>query len=118
MTEVPTWRQWFDMIEAPIRKQSEAAVSSENFTKAMLFAQENFGPLDKKRREALTKMMHLSNVPALSDVTKLSRQIGTLTHKVDTLLLQIESMSEAIDELREKKAPSGEPLPIKSGVKR
>jgi hypothetical protein len=100
--ETPPWRQMFDSLEAPLRQASEGVAGSAEFSKMLMSATENWKSLNAKSREALAKLMHLSNIPAHSDLTKLSRQVGSLTGKVETLLLRTENLAEVLDEIRQE----------------
>lgn len=98
--DVPAWRQMFDLFEAPMRENLGALTNSAEFSAALMHATQNWQSLNKKTKDAMTKLMHLSNIPAHSDITKLSRQVGTLTCKVDTLAAQMENMAETLDAIR------------------
>ena len=101
MTEdQPIWRQMFDAMEKPLREPAEALINTEAFSRMLMFAGENWNSLNEATREGMAKLMHLSNVPAYTDLTRLSRQVGTLTGKVDTLSGRIEAMAETLEDVR------------------
>ena len=105
--ESPIWRQMFDAFEAPMREQAGAITNSAQFSEMLMHAAQNWQSLNDKTKEAMTTLMHLSNIPAHSDVTKLSRQVGTLTGKVETITARLEDMNELLEDIRAKVA--GEP---------
>lgn len=100
--EAPLWRQMFDAVEGPLGDQAAAIAKTGDFSSLLLFATQNWQTMNAKSRDALAGLMHLSNVPTHGDVTKLSRQIGSLTGKIETILARLEVLGETLDELRDE----------------
>lgn len=99
--DVPVWRQMFDAFEKPMREYGGAVTNSPDFSEMMMNLSQNWSSLNDKTKESIAKLMHFSNIPAHSDVTKLSRQVGVLTGKVETLAARLEEMGETLDEIRQ-----------------
>lgn len=98
--EVPVWRQMFDAFEKPMREYGSAVTNSPDFSEMMMNLSQNWSSLNEKTKESIAKLMHFSNLPAHSDLTKLSRQVGALTGKVETIAARLEEMGETLDEIR------------------
>jgi GNAT superfamily N-acetyltransferase len=116
----PVWRQFFDFVEKPLRARTEAMVGTEEFAQTLLTGMGAFNVLNEKSRDALAKVMHLYNLSAHSDLTKLSRQVGGLTNKVETILSKLEAIEEALDLHQDipRLAPPIEPAPKSGGRKK
>ena len=84
--DVPAWRQIFDMLATPMGEKAASVTNSAEFSAMLMNFTQNWQQLNEKSKEAMSQLMHASNVPAYTDITKLSRQIGQLTGKVETLL--------------------------------
>ena len=95
----PLWRQMFDMTEAPIRDQAQAVVESGQFSQMLMYAMEHWKSLNGQTQDAVAKLMHLSNVPAYSDLAKLTRQVGALTGKVDALAGTLEDIALCLEDM-------------------
>lgn len=94
----PLWREFFDKLEEPLRETAEKIAASENFNVSMIEMQKLRARLNDKAHERISGVMHTFNIPSYNDVTKLSRQLGLLTHKVDTLQINIENIEDLIEE--------------------
>ena len=113
MTDKPILRQIFDRLEQPIREQAETVVARDDFVQALLLIQAYRKALNEKSRGAMSRMMHLWNIPAYSDINKLSRQIGNLANKLDTLQAEIEDLKQ-LDTKRTPASPAiAKPVPPK-----
>lgn len=95
--EAPVWKQLFDMIEGPLTEHATAVANSAEFSKLLASMSQKLNELEGKSKKASAEVLHLYNVPAYTDITKLSRQIGSLTNKVETLSAQIEEIMEKLD---------------------
>lgn len=90
----PLWRELFDKLEQPLREKAENIAASEGFNESMVEVQKLRARLNNKAQEKISGVMHTFNIPSYSDVTKLSRQLGLLIHKMDTLQMNIEELIE------------------------
>lgn len=99
--EVPIWRQIFDSFEKPMREYGGDFTNSPQFSETMMNLSQNWSSLNEKTKEAIAGLMHYSNIPAHSDLTKLSRQVGALAGRVETIAASLEEMAETLDEIRQ-----------------
>lgn len=116
----PVWRQMFDAAERPIGERAQAIVESGEFSGMLAFAMEHWRSLNGQTQDALAKLMHLGNVPAYSDLSKLARQVGTLTGKVDALAATLEDLANRMEDIHAELArlarpSSPAPPPAESG---
>ena len=105
MAESSWWRQLFDAFEQPLRAHAEATASTAEFSSMLMQAVEQWQSLTEKSKETTAKLMHMSNVPAYSDVSRLSRQVGTLIGRVDTLAHRVETLIEMVEQLAPPSRP-------------
>ena len=94
--EQPLWKNMFDAMEASIRGTSEQWANSEQFSSFLVKLTNNWQSLNQETRDKLSEAMHLANVPAYTDIAKISRQIGALTGRVETLIAMVEDLDEKI----------------------
>lgn len=87
----PVWRQGFDSIEHAVAPRLIEIANSEQFAIAagiVLRAQRTA----QRRTERVTRrLLHLANLPAGSDVTRLLAEIGKLQAQVRELSKQVSS---------------------------
>ena len=98
----PVWRKMFDTMEGGARGPVEDWANSEQFSNMLLNASTRWNDLNQTTQEHLAKLMHAANVPAYSDIAKLTRMVGSLTSKIDGLEARLEDMQEQLTEVCER----------------
>lgn len=87
----PAWRGAFDWVERAVGAPLEEAVASRRYVDVLVFWMN--GPLAVNKMlcrladDQLGNVLHLLNMPSREDVTRLSRQIASLTAEVRGLSL-------------------------------
>jgi hypothetical protein len=88
--DVPLWRRAYDQLDKELTPRIDALVRSESFLR-------EFGRLSAVRRQArrqvsgaASRVWHLVNLPAGSDIARLTGQVGALDRQVRNLTLQLE----------------------------
>lgn len=89
----PKWRQTFDAIEREVTPRLDTVIRSEQFAVATGLAAQMQRRVAKQAARNTRRMLHLLNLPAGTDVTRLLNEIGQLKAQVRTLSAQIEAQS-------------------------
>src|ERR671921_1575927 len=93
-SNTPTWRKAFDAVERRIAGPVESGVRTDVFNDAMTVAfrarRELKGAIEKQTRRAL----HLANMPAATDVKRLSEQVAALHREIRALQRELDRRSE------------------------
>jgi hypothetical protein len=103
----PAWRRAFDKLERTVGEPLEDAVASQRYVDLVVKAtkaQLAFNRIVKRAvDDQIARALHLFNVPAYSDMRRLSRQLTTLTAEVRALR-QPDRLSVAATRLEEGQA--------------
>ena len=99
----PKWRQTFDSIEREVTPRLDTIIRSEQFAVATGLAAQMQRRIAKQAARNTRRVLHLLNLPAGTDVTRLLNEIGQLKAQVRSLSSQIEA--QAVDRALR---PSGE----------
>jgi hypothetical protein len=91
----PAWRQGFDAIEAAVAPRLEGLVQSEPFQIAAGLVSAAQKDAQRRVERTMRRALHLWNLPAGSDVTRILNEIGKLQRDVREL-------SRRVDERREE----------------
>jgi hypothetical protein len=92
--ERPLWRQAFDAFEQSVGPRLEEFVRTDQFADmASSFARAQTD-MQRRAEEALTQMWHFWNIPAGSDVKRLSEQVASLERRVRELTKLLEETTE------------------------
>ena len=100
----PKWRQTFDAIEREVTPRLDTVIRSEQFAVATGLAAQVQRRVAKQAARNTRRVLHMLNLPAGTDVTRLLNEIGQLKAQVRTLSSQIEAQIEA-----QSDAPSAPP---------
>jgi chromosome segregation ATPase len=87
----PLWRQAFDAVERRVAGPTESAVRSDVFNDAVALT---FRVQRRVRREVerrSRRALHSVNLPAASDIKRVSEQVATLERQVRSLQRELES---------------------------
>jgi len=89
----PLWRQVFDSTERTIGRPLEGLVSSRQYVGIALRRQRLRTVMVNAVERPTTAVLHLLNLPARTDVRRLSHQISALTN-------ELRELAAGVDELR------------------
>jgi len=104
----PAWRRAFDKLERTVGEPLEDAVASQRYVDLVVKgtkAQLAFNRIVKRAVDhQIARALHLFNVPAYSDMRRLSRQLTTLTSEMRGLTQQADRLSVVATRLEERQA--------------
>ena len=89
----PKWRQTFDSIEREVTPRLDTIIRSEQFAVATGLATQMQRRIAKQAARNTRRVLHLLNLPAGTDVTRLLNEIGQLKAQVRSLSSQIEAQA-------------------------
>jgi hypothetical protein len=87
----PLWRQAFDAVERRVTPHAEEFVRTETFAVGAALARRAVTLTRDTARGATTRLWHLIDLPAGTDVSRLRAQVGALDREVRRLTLQLEN---------------------------
>jgi hypothetical protein len=93
----PVWRQGFDVVEAAAAPRLERLVNSEPFHVAMGLVVSVRKQLQRRAERTMRRGLHLLNLPAGSDVTRILNEMGKLQRDVRDLARRIDEQGEVSD---------------------
>src|SRR5689334_19616043 len=93
----PAWRQGFDAIEAAIAPRLEELVRSEPFQIAAGLVSSAQRDAQQRAERTMRRALHLWNLPAGSDVTRILNEIGKLQRDVRELARRVDEREEGRD---------------------
>ena len=86
----PVWRQGFDTVEQTVAPRIEEIVNSEQFAIAAGIVARAQKTARRRAERTTRRLLHLVNLPAGSDVTRLLNEIGKLQTQVRELSRQVD----------------------------
>jgi hypothetical protein len=99
----PVWRQAVDVADRAVGPRLEQMVKTEEFAIAVGLLVRTRNEIQKRTERQTRRLLHLFNLPAGSDITRLMRQIGELERQIQELGKQLAAEK---NEKNEKKEPS------------
>lgn len=100
MPQQPWWRQAYDWAERTISPPLEAGVRTDTFADLLAATVKIRADLDRRRSEIAGQLnavsawwLHLVNLPAADDVTRLREEILTLDRQLRDLTRQLDQAS-------------------------
>jgi hypothetical protein len=122
----PPLRRAFDKIERSVGRPLEDAVASQRYVDFVVKGLKAQRAVTRTARRAvdrqIARALHLINVPAYSDLRRLSRQLTTLTGEVRALTQQTDRLSVSATRLEERQASypaiphAGDELPSQADI--
>jgi hypothetical protein len=85
----PLWRRGFDAVEGVVGSRLTGLVDSEPFAIALGIATRAKRSLRQRGERTTRRLLHVCNLPAGSDVTRLLAEIGSLQQQVRELSSQL-----------------------------
>ena len=86
----PLWRQGFDTVEQAVAPRLTEIVNSEQFAIAAGLVTQAQRTARRGAERTTRRLLHLANLPAGSDVTRLLNEIGKLQAQVRELSRQVD----------------------------
>jgi hypothetical protein len=93
----PVWRQVFDAIEQAVAPGLENAVRSDPFADFATVVTRLRSGVGRRAEQASRRALHLWNLPAGSDIKRVSDQIASLERRVRELSKRLEDLAEGIE---------------------
>ena len=93
--ERPLWRKLFDTAERAAAPRLEGIVKSEGFADVATFVMRLQTAANRGAERAMRRALHFWNLPAGSDVKRVSEQIASLERRVRELSKRLEGLTEA-----------------------
>ena len=92
----PVWRQGFDALEAAVAPRLEELAKSEQFQIAVGLLASAQRAAQERAERSMRRALHLWNLPAGSDVTRILNEIGKLQREVRELSRQVDVASKEV----------------------
>lgn len=86
----PLWRGAFDRVERAVGRPLESVVAGHPFNDLLVLVFRAQGAMYDAFEHQTRAILHLWNLPARSDVTRLHRQVGALSAEVRALAERLE----------------------------
>jgi hypothetical protein len=86
----PLWRRAFDAVEQNVSPQIEQMVKTEQFADVAAAMTKLQGQLQRRTERMMRRSWHFWNLPAGSDVKRMSEQLASLERRVRDLSKQLE----------------------------
>jgi polyhydroxyalkanoate synthesis regulator phasin len=90
MARKPLWRQAIDVVDRRVSGPIEASARSDVFLDALALGWRLRGRVQRELEQRTSRALHLLNLPAHSDVRRLSEQVGALQREVRDLSREVE----------------------------
>jgi hypothetical protein len=93
----PLWRKVFDSVEQGVAPGLENAVRSEPFADFATLVTRVRAGLGRRVEQASRRALHFWNLPAGSDIKRVSDQIASLERRVRDLSKRLEDLAEGVN---------------------
>jgi hypothetical protein len=90
----PTWRRAFDAVERRIAHPVESGVRTDAFNDAMAVLFRTRRQLQRAVERQTRRALHLANLPAATDVKRLSEQVAALHRELRALESELDQRPE------------------------
>jgi hypothetical protein len=90
MSDVSVWRRAYDTFERNVSPRVEAIVHSDGFATVTAVLASTSDVAGTQVDTVTTRLWHLMNLPARTDVQRLRKQVGALDREVRRLTLQLD----------------------------
>lgn len=104
--ERPLWRKAFDSAERAIAPGLESAVKSDGFADFATAAMRVRADVARRAERATRRALHFWNLPAGSDVKRLSEQVASVERRVRSLTKRLDDLVEEIHGQRAQRGRS------------
>lgn len=89
--EQPLWRQGFDVAERAVATRLEEVIGSERFAIAVGLASQAQRAVQRRTEKTTRRLLHIANLPAGSDITRILNELAQLQRQVRELSKQAQS---------------------------
>ena len=89
----PLWRKAFDSVERAIAPGLESAVRSEGFADVATVAMRVRADVARGAERAMRRALHLWNLPAGSDIKRLSEQVASVERRVRDVAKRLDDLA-------------------------
>jgi hypothetical protein len=96
----PLWRKAFDSVERAIAPGLESTVRSEGFADVATVAMRVRADVSRGAERAMRRALHFWNLPAGSDVKRLSEQVASVERRVRDLAKRFDDLAEGLHSQR------------------
>jgi hypothetical protein len=103
--DTPAWKRAFDQMEGQVGPQLEQFVRTEQFADLAAGMARAQTEVQRRMADLLRQAWHFWNLPAASDVKRLSEQVASLERRVRELSKQLE----------DREGPSNGQQPVRPG---
>lgn len=86
--EQPLWRQGFDVVERAVATRLEEVIGSERFAIAVGLASQAQKAVQRRTEKTTRRLLHVANLPAGSDITRILNELAQLQRQVRELAKQ------------------------------
>ena len=90
----PLWRAAFDRAESAVGRPLERVVAGQRFNDVLVLLFRAQGAVYDAFENQTRAILHLWNIPAREDVTRLHRQVGALRAEVHALAERLEDQQQ------------------------
>lgn len=80
--ERPLWRKAIDAVERPVGSRLENLVQDERFSDVLAVKTHLQRALSRRLERAQRRLLHIGNLPARTDVARLSEQVARLERQL------------------------------------
>ena len=94
MPEQPQWRQAADSLERSVAPRLEAVVQTPQFAEVMVTITQVEREMRRRFERLTRRLLHVANLPAGSDVKRLSHQVADLDHRLRDLTKRLEDLND------------------------
>jgi hypothetical protein len=93
--ERPAWRQGFDAVEKAVAPRLLTLFNSEQFAIAVGLVTNAQRAVQQRAERSTRRILHLANLPAGSDVTRILAELGNLQRQMRELTKQVNASKES-----------------------
>lgn len=90
MADTPLWRRAFDSVERPLGRTLDRAVQTDAYADLVATSWKLAGRVRRDFERSSTWALHLWNVPAATDLDRLSSQVAHVERQVRDLSREVE----------------------------
>jgi hypothetical protein len=114
----PMWRRAFDTVERSVGPQLEQVVQTEQFADVTAVVARLQGELQRRTERVMRRGWHFWNLPAGSDIKRMSEQLASLERRVRDLTKQLEDAKTEQERNQREQGGTARGKPTESGGSR
>lgn len=90
MSETPLWRRTFNRVERVVGERLEDLTATDGFARTLATGADLQRGVRRRVEGVTSSALHLANLPARSDISRLSRQVTALQKQLGDLTAELE----------------------------